>query len=671
MRVSSRCCTSAATWEKLEREKRLEGFDHAFLWLQAGHVLLGQLWSSSDRKGRSKYPMVLCVDGEGVAPGYVLTKVQPELERLRDACQKVVTADQVTAECRTAQDRLRSLLNDRASKALEMTPTLEARRRFLDQRELGPERIGLLRALHELGTALGSLTGARGLKPGAAGSLRSCHLRLPLASESPGQALPMWAAFLRCALPETVPLLLMARHGVNWLDAVIGETVSEDFFCLQASPKALPLATEIPYDIASELKERLRELEAKFLGAQPSTSATVGVSTARPAPAAPPPAAASGTPKAVPRKTSSSLKLWFALGGAVVLITGVAVWLSSGGRGSLETEAPVGSATSEATKPQPVSRAAQDYRTAMVAAQRAWRETNLDEAIKQGQLALKAKPGDAGAAKLVKDAGLKKGERDYRSLIDAARDAFARKDYSDAIAKAEAVLRSRATDTVATRLRADAQTQLELANNAKAQEQKYQTAMKKGQAAFDRKEYDDAIQEGQAALQARPNDGEATTLVRQARQGKNEIAAAAPAPANQVSASKGEKRTFTNGIGMEFVWIPGEEDWLGAAGLSAEQLKQPTDGWKLLTDNGAFKNEVIDPTLKGPLRGGSRGSQANGLCDLFGNVREWVMGEESAGFSYNSAGGRTKHLFLAGPFSAKDVWIEQATGFRCLLRESE
>src|SRR5437879_611897 len=111
----------------------------------------------------------------------------------------------------------------------------------------------------------------------------------------------------------------------------------------------------------------------------------------------------------------------------------------------------------------------------MAAAQRAWSQTNLDEAIKQGQLALNAKPGDAGAVRLVKEAELKKGERIYQSLIGAARDAFARKDYSDAIAKAEAALRSRANDTVATSLRADAQAQLDLANNAKAQEQKYQT----------------------------------------------------------------------------------------------------------------------------------------------------------------------------------------------------
>src|SRR5437016_13366914 len=38
----------SGAWERLEGEKRLEGFDHTFLWLNAGHVVLGQLWSSTD-----------------------------------------------------------------------------------------------------------------------------------------------------------------------------------------------------------------------------------------------------------------------------------------------------------------------------------------------------------------------------------------------------------------------------------------------------------------------------------------------------------------------------------------------------------------------------------------------------------------------------------------------
>src|SRR5262245_1549698 len=49
----------AGAWEKMEPEKHVPGFDHTFLWLKRGHVILGEFWSSTDGKGRAKYPMVL------------------------------------------------------------------------------------------------------------------------------------------------------------------------------------------------------------------------------------------------------------------------------------------------------------------------------------------------------------------------------------------------------------------------------------------------------------------------------------------------------------------------------------------------------------------------------------------------------------------------------------
>ena len=70
-------------WEKLEAGKRVAGFDHTFLWQKDGHVLLGYLWSSTDRKGRAKYPMVLCVDSQGVSPGWLLANAGRELAELR------------------------------------------------------------------------------------------------------------------------------------------------------------------------------------------------------------------------------------------------------------------------------------------------------------------------------------------------------------------------------------------------------------------------------------------------------------------------------------------------------------------------------------------------------------------------------------------------------------
>jgi len=305
----------SGAWEKLEAEKRLQGFDHTFLWLRPAHVIVGQLWSSTDGKGRSKYPMVVCIDGEGVSPEFMVTNLLPGLERLREACKASSSAEQVRSDCRAAQEQLEKLPGDGGAAKGTLALAAAARRRFLDQAELGPDRLGFLRVLHEIHAALGSSVRGKGLPTGAARSLRSCHLRLPFAGESPNDALLLWASFLICALAEPLPLLLIARSGVSWLDAIIGEPVNDDFFCLQASLKALPLATDIPYQLAPDAQERLAQAEAKFLGVEPPPAPAPS-----PAPReVPAPAAAPGSPGSA----KSGSKLPFLAGGGLLLVVAI------------------------------------------------------------------------------------------------------------------------------------------------------------------------------------------------------------------------------------------------------------------------------------------------------------------------------------------------------------
>src|SRR5436190_4558943 len=289
----------SGAWEKLEADRRCEGFDHSFLWLRQGHAVLGLMWSSTDGKGRAKYPMVLSVDGQGVPAAFVVHQVLAGLQRLRDACKAARTSAQVTADCAAAQAQLRGL---EAASQTETSPVppLPVRQAFLQRPEFAPDRIGLLRVLHELGHTGAAPAGGRGQPPGAAADLHPQHIRLPLVSESPAAAILLWSAFFRSALPETVPILLITRSGVDWLDVIIGEPAADDFFCLQASPKALPLATEIPYDLSPDLKERLQELEARFLDAPPPSkpSAPLPPPVRAPRPSALPPAPAAPAPAA-------------------------------------------------------------------------------------------------------------------------------------------------------------------------------------------------------------------------------------------------------------------------------------------------------------------------------------------------------------------------------------
>ena len=163
------------------------------------------------------------------------------------------------SECSAAQARLDVLLVGAAPATADKSARTEARQGFLDCPELGPDPQGLLRVLHELSNAVGTNT-----KKTA--QLRPRHLRVPCCNESRAQALLLWRAFLRGAIPESLPLILVSRNGADWIDVIIGEALTDHFFCLQAAPKALPLASAIPYELSPELKPRLQVLETKFLG---------------------------------------------------------------------------------------------------------------------------------------------------------------------------------------------------------------------------------------------------------------------------------------------------------------------------------------------------------------------------------------------------------------------
>ncbi len=311
----------AGAWTGLAEEKRLEGFDHTFLSVRGGQNITGCLFSSADGLRRREYPMVLCVDGGGANAGFILPPAQSELDRLRVACRATASAEQVTTECRLAQDRLRGIL---AGPSSTLPPTValpsEIRRRFLEHRDLGPDRIGLLRALHELG-AYGDP--ARPVATGPGAKVRSCHLRLPRAADSLNGSLLLWAEFFGCAVSASTPLLLLTRAGVDWLDVIIGEPISDDFFCLQASLTALPLASQIPYDLTPELKPRLQAIEAKFL--RPDTSSLLATPVAG---AVPSPATNAGVSQTPPRR---GLNLVIVLVVAVlVLAGGLLVWLFTG-----------------------------------------------------------------------------------------------------------------------------------------------------------------------------------------------------------------------------------------------------------------------------------------------------------------------------------------------------
>src|SRR5262245_42074127 len=67
-------------WDKLADDQRAEGFDHVLVGRGGGDVVLCRLWSSSDGKGRTKYPMVLTAHCRGTGVKWALHEVLPRIE---------------------------------------------------------------------------------------------------------------------------------------------------------------------------------------------------------------------------------------------------------------------------------------------------------------------------------------------------------------------------------------------------------------------------------------------------------------------------------------------------------------------------------------------------------------------------------------------------------------
>jgi hypothetical protein len=70
-----------------------------------------------------------------------------------------------------------------------------------------------------------------------------------------------------------VAVPVISTHGVGWADLIVGEATATQLYCLRAAPEALPLSTEIPYNLPPEFVVNAeQEIEA-------SRAANVGLAS--------------------------------------------------------------------------------------------------------------------------------------------------------------------------------------------------------------------------------------------------------------------------------------------------------------------------------------------------------------------------------------------------------
>ena len=75
------------------------------------------------------------------------------------------------------------------------------------------------------------------------------HCRAPAGGGSPGEACGVWLGMMGRLVGETVPVMVIVPDSLELADIVVGEPEAKQFYCLRAGPGALPLASEVPYEI--------------------------------------------------------------------------------------------------------------------------------------------------------------------------------------------------------------------------------------------------------------------------------------------------------------------------------------------------------------------------------------------------------------------------------------
>jgi hypothetical protein len=232
----------SGAWESLAAEQRLETFRHLMLWRSGGSVVLARLWSSSDGKGRRKYPMIVAAQGDQLPAQWLIDNAGPILERLEG--EFVATSD--AAAVREGMDRARTELAELSLQAPAAAPDdprgpLAA---LAERPEMGPDHRALCILLYHIERDLAVfLRGNR--SPGGAPR----HVRVPVCADSPAAALGLWSRFFESRLDPSAMMLLLAPLDGSWVDLIAGEPSSTQFFCVRARPGVLPLATDIPYNL--------------------------------------------------------------------------------------------------------------------------------------------------------------------------------------------------------------------------------------------------------------------------------------------------------------------------------------------------------------------------------------------------------------------------------------
>jgi hypothetical protein len=270
----------SGAWDKLDPQDpgaaleaitQLEMFRHDFLWhmpTPEGAVLLaGRMWSSSDGKGRSKYPMVLCAEVKDLPERFASQVVLPFLAQVHEQCAAASTAEMVRQIIQSQGAALRGRMTEAVSGEPLTARQLAVVARHADMCASDPGSSssggaggGFHRIVYQFVKGMAAYRASSGSRSTPA---RPEQVRVPTCGMCPADALFFWLRLALTFLEGTTPLLLLAPNQPRapWVDVIAGEPSPQNLFCIKAGPKNWPFTSDIPYTLDPTL---VRAIDAQI-----------------------------------------------------------------------------------------------------------------------------------------------------------------------------------------------------------------------------------------------------------------------------------------------------------------------------------------------------------------------------------------------------------------------
>jgi hypothetical protein len=242
----------AGAWDRLEEGQRVPAFHHLFVSHSAGDLIVGRLWSSSDGKGRTRYPMVAAAHCAGMPLSWIVSNVVPRLEQIESACAATRDPAAVRSILDLQRQSLRSLMPAAVPGRAESVAAGDgnAVSSIAAHPDMGDGGRGFLLVLYQIEREWSAFRPGRGGAPGPR------HLRVPSCADSPVAAMVRWLGFLLSQLDGSAPLMVIVPLDASWADLIGGEPTASQLFCVRATPAKVPLTTQIPYTLDADFISR-------------------------------------------------------------------------------------------------------------------------------------------------------------------------------------------------------------------------------------------------------------------------------------------------------------------------------------------------------------------------------------------------------------------------------